>query len=165
MESSDIIAISAAFIALCAFFTTLWQGYLTRAHNKLSVKPSLNFDQTLRHSGIDIKYTVKNSGLGPAIIKAFALIIDGKKYFVTTREDVYRAFEILGVKLEECAWNMQIFEEGSSIAVNDFFDLLSFPNSIEDVELNQKLRDVLPRLDFHIEYECFYGNRFVMDTK
>ena len=72
MESSDIIAISAAFITLCAFFTTLWQGHLTRRHNKLSIKPSLNFDQNLRHSGVDVKYTVKNSGLGPAMIKALA---------------------------------------------------------------------------------------------
>ena len=71
---------------------------------------------------------------------------------------------MLGLKLNNCIWNMQIFEEGRALTVNDSFDLLSFPDSIADAELNQKLRDVLPRLDFHIEYECFYGDRFTMET-
>lgn len=164
MESSDIIAISTAFIALCALFTTVWQSHLTRRHNKLSVKPSLSFDENIQQNGVDVKYSVKNAGLGPAIIKVFALVIDGKKYSITTAEDVYRAFEILGIKLHEYDWSMQLFKAGSSIAVDEIFDLLSFPKCTLDVEFNQKLRDVLPRLDFHIEYECFYGNRFTMDT-
>jgi hypothetical protein len=42
-QASDYIAISSALIALLIFGLTVWQGLQVRKHNRLSVKPFLDF--------------------------------------------------------------------------------------------------------------------------
>ena len=72
-----ITAVSGIFIALCALFISVWQGYLSREHNRLSVMPQLaiNLDWHFENkSGL----FVYNQGLGPARIKRVSIFLDGK---------------------------------------------------------------------------------------
>jgi hypothetical protein len=43
VTNSDLIALSAAVVALLALAATLWQAKLARTHNRLSVKPHLDW--------------------------------------------------------------------------------------------------------------------------
>ena len=47
LQASDVIAISAACIALISGVIALWQGWLMRRHNILSVTPHIDIATSL----------------------------------------------------------------------------------------------------------------------
>jgi len=57
---------SSSIIAICALIFTLWQLFVTRRHNELSVTPYLT---TWSHIDND-------NGVGPALIKTFQVFVD-----------------------------------------------------------------------------------------
>jgi len=63
-----ITGISAMITATCALFVSVWQGYETRTHNRLTVRPHLQLTRSIER-GKPIGLYVKNVGSGPAIIK------------------------------------------------------------------------------------------------
>ncbi|WP_447739587.1 hypothetical protein [Pseudomonas laurentiana] len=63
----DLAPWVAIFISLLALSATVWQAHLSRAHNKLSVRPHLAGHSTYTDDGI-YKFELHNVGLGPAII-------------------------------------------------------------------------------------------------
>lgn len=72
----------ASIIAACAMGATFWQAMITRRHNKLSVKPHLTLKTAIETSGESrylVSLSIKNTGLGPAVIQDFNLFIDDKK--------------------------------------------------------------------------------------
>ena len=79
----------SVFIALTALIVSVWQGYETRKHNRLTVKPILNFTKNYNSTydiiGTDTVVTRKyqlvlsNNGTGPAIVKSFKLYFDGEE--------------------------------------------------------------------------------------
>ncbi len=70
----------SVIIAACVLSVTIWQGWQNRKHNRLSVKPFLNVLGCVSRSGNIKDYTVTlvNHGVGPAIIKNFELLFEGK---------------------------------------------------------------------------------------
>lgn len=77
--SPDVwVAISAAFIALCALVVSIYQIRLSEQHNRLSVKPQLTFHCSSSGNG-RIGLKIMNSGLGPAILKKTVMIRDSIK--------------------------------------------------------------------------------------
>jgi hypothetical protein len=61
-------------ISICALGLSIWNGYQTRYHNKLAVKPYLKF-VTVRHEGL-FEFKLCNKGLGPAEIESFDVLIE-----------------------------------------------------------------------------------------
>jgi hypothetical protein len=82
MTSADKIALAAAFIAACAFVVTLWQAHVARAHNRLSVRPLLVWsrDRVITEAGVEIAFTVRNFGIGPAMIERRFFTVDGSMF-------------------------------------------------------------------------------------
>ncbi len=75
-----IVVVAAVVIALCALGVSLWQGWQTRAHNRLSVLPNLeiyaHFDLPAPRENIGL-YLV-NTGVGPAKITRLDVYFDDK---------------------------------------------------------------------------------------
>lgn len=159
MGTSNIIATVAVFIAFLALGATLWQGYIERRHNILSVKPYLIF-HGIRHPGMSLKYTIKNNGLGPAIINNFLFIVNNIEYELKTKNDVERCLNNLGINTHEYFWNFCIPEKGSSLAPNDLLIILEFKDSYKNKEFHKLLLNILPNLYIKIEYSCIYGNKY-----
>lgn len=82
MSTADSIALSAAIVATCAFFITAWQTWFSWRHNRLSVRPLLvsHRDKSINNLGVEITITVRNYGVGPAIIKKRYFTIDGEVF-------------------------------------------------------------------------------------
>lgn len=76
---TEIIAISSVVIAVCALGISIWQGYIARQHNKLSVVPMLHVDVD-QTEGKDIEIVSVNNGVGPAIITHFRIYCDNVAY-------------------------------------------------------------------------------------
>lgn len=72
---------TAEIIASCALVFTTYQAYLSRKHNRISVRPKLALQaerNSQNHTG-SIIINLSNSGLGPAEINSYTLELDGKE--------------------------------------------------------------------------------------
>ena len=67
-------------IALAAVFVSVWQGVMTREHNKLSVKPLLDYNNIWDRTNEETiqKVSVSNKGIGPAILKNMTFYLGEK---------------------------------------------------------------------------------------
>ena len=160
MELPEIISALALFIAILALGGTFWQGYLTRRHNILSVKPHLIMSHNFKVSGESIKFNISNNGVGPAFITSFSVEIDGKEYDLNNVDEPSFLFKELGLNKDDYSWKMTIHEVGGSIQANSKDHILSFPNCEELGDSYQNLRSALPRLKFVVKYACMYGNEY-----
>ena len=68
------------FIAITALVVSVWQGYVTQKHNRLTVRPYFNLststNRTPTYNGFNLNLT--NQGYGPGIIKKFEITVDGE---------------------------------------------------------------------------------------
>ncbi len=156
-----VTAIASILIAFIAAFGTVMQGLYNRAHNRLSVRPLLAFDEstTIQAEGNNAKFYLINAGVGPAIIKNVDLIFDGKvvssndykTYHSFLRNDMGRFIkgrlryiprdDVISVGQKQKMWT------------------LKYRNTKEDIETVNKLR-------LRIEYQSIYqGKVFIFDTK
>ncbi len=69
---------SVVIIALSALVVSIWQVKLFQNHNKLSVKPYLDFHLIQEDSTLTVSFS--NEGLGPAIIKQISYNYDGNEF-------------------------------------------------------------------------------------
>lgn len=71
----------SVFIATLSFFTTVHHYYAVRGHNEIQVKPQLivdsQFNSTLKDGFQTYRVSIKNVGLGPALIDCYSLKISG----------------------------------------------------------------------------------------
>src|SRR3989344_2263262 len=88
-----IAAIASAIIALCALGLSIWQGYLSRGHNRISVRPHLTMWTHKYHGDGLYAADIVNNGIGPAIIKCFSVKLDGKKIEGKETEPIVRSEE------------------------------------------------------------------------
>lgn len=76
-------AVGTMTMAICALITSLWQGFTLQQHNKLSVRPYLEFETNFRRhesDQIDFGIWLNNNGLGPADVTKVVFYIDGKEF-------------------------------------------------------------------------------------
>ena len=160
MDSSDYIAICAASISLVALSIGIYQSYLTRKHNKLSVRPHLSISRVSDYDK-GLTYSLENNGLGPAIIKKFGIQIDEKN--VPTENNVtFKALDTLKVSTENVGY--YILDVDEAFSAGKQLLLLAFIDSEPQPEKYTDLNNILPRLKFRVEYECIYGEHFVLTS-
>ncbi|MFY0593005.1 MAG: hypothetical protein JXQ92_10180 [Roseivirga sp.] len=78
-KGEKITQVSVVIIAVCAVVVSAWQVEIAQRHNKLIVRPYLNF-----FSGwaTEDSWALKlqNEGIGPAVIKSVSLTYKGQVY-------------------------------------------------------------------------------------
>lgn len=171
MNNSDYIALGAALVSLCALGATAWQGWLAYQHNRLSTKPYLVWHisrSSVGHAGSSITLSIKNLGLGPAIVRDRYLSRNGVRYipqglaadevrdlvkevFAQKIPYILRQFGLPGV-------DSAIASEQEVIIANIEFPELSF-------ERLQNAIEVAGDVGFHIHYESIYKQRFELHQK
>ncbi len=78
-KTANIAVIIISIIALCV---SLWQGSVTREHNRLSLAPHIQISPRLvggKNSGL----YMENAGTGSAFIKAISLSVKGRSFDLT----------------------------------------------------------------------------------
>ena len=153
MENSDYIAIASVIVALSAFGVAIWQGWLTRRHNILSVRPKLQINvNTL--SGLF--YHLENQGLGPAIVNDFKIKY-GDTVIENPLEDPYP--KIFDEKLYGYEYKFNIPRIGASILPNSKNKLLFSLVPVKPLgEPKEVLGLIYRTLIFEISYKSMYGN-------
>jgi hypothetical protein len=87
-----IVSGSAMFVALSSLAIALYEVRMMREHDRLSVWPYVSAFNS--DSGGVYSFNVRNAGLGPALMRSFELVVDGKP-----RKSWGEAVELFGVDL------------------------------------------------------------------
>lgn len=154
---ADIIAISAAIIALCAMAATFWQAYLMRKHNRLSVRPHVD-DVVSMFPDKPVALTIVNNGLGPAIVNGLHINLDGVEYLLqgtATPKEIREQLEKTNLRVN---WN--IVGPNTPIATGGSVVLISFNDTAENPLIHNQAVSFLKRFGFTLEYRSLYDEKF-----
>ncbi|MFZ2307548.1 MAG: hypothetical protein WAW73_07275 [Rhodoferax sp.] len=169
MTNSDYIAIASAAIALLALFSTGWQAWIARHHNRLSVKPLLSWSSNLAQTpnGFEVTVLLSNNGLGPAIVTERYFTLDGL-HFLHPAGPV-SAIDALAGKILPEEWRCQVVAHGlpgthTAILPGASFVIarLLFDSAVYDhqLELNKRFE----RVGFVVGYKDLYERRDIFKT-
>ncbi|HFD31441.1 MAG TPA: hypothetical protein ENJ28_01830 [Gammaproteobacteria bacterium] len=164
MGWSDITGLSSVVIAVCALALTIWQGKQIQKHNRLSVKPHL---ATWSHSDEDEGvYLVEliNNGLGPAVITKFTLSLDGRPIEGQGTEPIEKLLKDL---FQEFSYKSKqaYIAKGYAMAEKEKCVLLEMKFDEKSCITKTGIEDKFARAALTIEYESFYGEKFVLSTE
>lgn len=169
MINSNIIAWASVIIAACALIATFWQARLAHQHNRLSVRPLLVWHIARRNGsfGSGVCFSVKNLGLGPAIIRERYFTKD--KVLFTQPEikiDEVQTFveHIFGRKINYQLKAFGLPGKDAAIASQDEVVIadIEFPGMPPD-QLRTAM-ELAKGAEFHIKYESIYKEKFSLDV-
>ncbi len=155
--SDRIVSLSAIIIAVASIIVTVWQGFETRRHNRLSVRPKLEISFELKLKDNSFAYTLTNKGLGPAVITDVKFYVDG---MVVQKGgfSIYDKFkEKLGLKDYKTLYTG--IYPGKTIKSNEEIDIIRFFLKEKDNPRNFISR-VYRRVVIEIGYKSMYGEEF-----
>jgi len=151
--------------AICAMAITIWQGYLTRRHSRLSVKPHLTIDYTYSNHDFSLEYRLSNNGLGPAIITKYEMIIDEKVVptdnFNEAKQELWHLFNgtmpnfASQLKIRHIN-NGEALEAGKDLVLLDFSRLKGIEPDLFNYDL---IATKMAQIKFKVQYESFYGEK------
>lgn len=96
MKSERILAFSAVFISVLALVVSIWQGMVSREHNRLSFTPYLQVSSRLT-GNTDTGLYLENAGTGPAFIQSAIVSARGKSFDLADNQ-WSELFEHIGVE-------------------------------------------------------------------
>lgn len=178
-ENKSRLAIIVGFVsfvvAIVSCFATIYQGYLMREHNRLSVSPRLKLIPYLSYKNQNGIY-LTNSGLGPAIITKITVRTDGKIYDNFDTNIWPNVITALNLD-SSCFMNAYpspgaIIKNGESapfISLSAAYEISSV-NIMDDMNKNldflKKLNDdpkfIVPSLEDSLSKKAEHLNKFVM---
>jgi hypothetical protein len=152
--------VATAVIALAALGLAIYEGRELRQHNRLSVRPL--FTESIRISPAHERMCLllENHGLGPAIIKEWKLIVDGK----SCKELGILRWEQLTAHLDLQELGESIsyghFDPGSILAAGVSEELVGVKSAGYSKEKAERFRRTLARLTIVAVYESMYKESF-----
>ncbi|MBB6244896.1 hypothetical protein [Rhodanobacter sp. MP1X3] len=151
--SANLTAWGSLVIALCALGFSIQQGFASRKHDRLSVRPKLDWTSSWVY-GKAVRLSLRNNGLGPAVIGAMTVTFDGIDYVVDAEgmvSDLHASLTITGCKLE-----VHLMGADSSLTSGQEVDLFLFPQSGTGRAAHNQAVDVLRRIGVRIKYKSMY---------
>lgn len=162
---------AALFVSICALLLTINQAVMTRRHNKLTVRPHLtSFTDRILHPEItgvtQVKLTLSNNGVGPAVIRSYEPMLDGQPLDPTKFVALLAtAKEVLPVSILDQECRFAFFRKGYVMAKDEekCIALLAIVPTLDtDFALLEKAEQ---RFHIRVTYESIYGERFGYDSR
>ena len=163
MDSANLVVSAAAtVIALAALGLSVYQAMLSRQHARLSVRPLLDSELHVSAARERFCLIVTNNGLGPAVIKRWQLLVDGKPY----RDLGITRWEQLTdhLKLSKPV-SYSYFEPNSVLAPEESEELIGYAVTVYSREEADRFREAIRRLTIVIEYESMYREAFTFEFR
>lgn len=162
---------ASTIIAICALILTLYGLWATRRHNRLSVTPHLcGFShKQMTDKGLCCTYEISNNGIGPARITKFVLFSDGKEV-PKIQDDLFEYVDSVIKAHLQSRVDFTInhsFDFGRDVSMKAGETRRIAEVFFPSVKLAQResILKALQGLDARIEYQSFYGQKFVLDTR
>ena len=138
--------------ALCALGLSIWQGYINRRHNKLSVTPLLTskLEQSKEHSC----FQLKNKGLGIAKITGYNLLVNGR---LVTNDKFMADFYQRMPQTEFTGFYLRHYDENSYIETKSSSTIVQLQAGLLTLVEREFIKN---RYTVSVEYESLYGEQF-----
>jgi hypothetical protein len=169
LQSSDYIAIASALVALLALGATVWQGFVTRQHNRLSVRPLLVWHVARGTSvaGAELVFIVKNRGIGPALITDRYFTVNNQRFVPSkpqTDEVLEVVHSVLGSKYQYDVRQWGLPGKGAALPAQEEVVVarIAFP-AMSHEQLSSLMREI-KNIRFFLRYECLYGKPLELKT-
>jgi hypothetical protein len=161
-NTGNIVAI---FIALCALGVSIWQGVETRKNYRLSVTPKLSIDTDWISGSDEIGISVRNKGIGPAIIQCIEFEKDNQLFKSKSTVRDYSRFIAInylsGTNITTYNWDLFPDE---ALAVGETANLYCLNNAhTHDVDKILQFRKILVGTRIRIEYKSIYEKEFFVE--
>jgi|GEM_PF-2946649 len=173
-NADRIIGLSAMLISLMTLIIFLYQTNLIKKQSVLSVRPRLTFSKNIdktvtvndstNSTTISIRLTLRNNGLGPAIIESNKVIDKGETYEIMT------FFDTSYPKLKEYGHFPQIteLEIGEAIPASESIDIFAYQYNLDNEEKIKEYLDVDTTYEFPfiiaIEYSSMYEEKWQIQS-
>ncbi len=169
LTPQDVTAIATLVIALLAFGVTIWQTAVGRKHNRLSVRPKLDWTvhRTLDPERISLEIWLLNKGIGPALITDATFLVDGETFSPNIYGDApVEIMNALGLA-DRRVWASQHGMPGSESVLSAGERMLIATFQFIDRDPHVRLYEIaqLERADMKILYQDLYGCRFEFFTR
>lgn len=153
MDYNLVISICAIIIALLSLVATIWNGIITRKHNRLSIKP---FPDILISNYEDkIAVTLENKGTGPLIIKSFRAFVGN--------ESKSNIIDWMPNLPEGNYWSDYLRDfENTTFKPFETKPLVEFSLDIRDAkqtQLRDKIRKALADVSIEFDYSDIYNTK------
>jgi hypothetical protein len=148
-------------IAICAMIITVYQAWLSRRHNRLSVRPRLSaqLEKSISPDYLELVLSLTNKGIGPALIEKSIFLLDKNscEIDVSLKELFGDGIEIL---------KHTSVSPGSVISVNEskiIFSIKSKNSMVSHQEFDNFIKNKTDRIGIYIAYKSMYEQRYVFD--
>lgn len=157
-----VVSLCSVAIALGALGVIVYEGFATRRHNRLSTKPHLSFFCDLQEDSPQVNLTVRNNGLGPAVIKTFEVHLRGKVpaplpwngWLDLVTQAGFPSGRVVGT----------VLNEGDSIAPGQAHHILTIDLATVGPNRDQ-IAQWVSNVTIKITYESIYKEMFVKQFK
>jgi hypothetical protein len=156
LAASDVIAISAAFIAFLALIATFGQAWLSWRHNKLSVRPYVDYHCNT-YSNIPITLGIANYGLGTAIIEDLIFSLDGVEHRFDNLTLQQSLLDLC--KENNLKYAFMTISKNTPLLVGEKIDLITISNSNESINNHNIAVALISKLAFKLTYKSMYGEK------
>lgn len=153
---------AAVVIALCALGVSIWQGWVTRQHARLSVQPYLSIRKKINEERKHGALEIINSGLGTATIKRIVIKSLSKKFSDIDFSSDFCSYQIAELLSSNfiCPYvNYTVSHIGSYLMAGEsiYFFELQFQEDGKSY-LYTHFEQFVSDLEIHIQYESSYLN-------
>lgn len=148
-------------IAFSAMAATVYQGYLTREHNRLSVRPRIRFAPELEGKSKRNGLFIANVGLGPATLSVLELSVKGQRYDLLVPGGLRAALKAMNVNLI-CFSDIQP-EVGTVLKAGDFEPIIIPTAPVVEPDPCPAIVGLMlmnQTIEMHAVYESFYEQKF-----
>ncbi len=150
-------------IAICALVTTFLHAYISRRHNRLSVKPHLEIARRFSFKEQEFYIKILNNGIGPALLTKTKLLVDDVEVNVKKSEALRNVISEL-FHLYKYNQHYTIISDSYMMKPNDEMilmkvELLDSLNTFP-VTSTDEMEQLDSRIRVAISYESMYGEKF-----
>lgn len=157
MNNSDLIALCAMIVAVLSLFATAWQAHLSHRHNKLSVRPRLDWTGCYTQGG-PIYIEIVNHGLGPEIIDFYQFEAGGICHLVDDEDLPQSIEEKFLAKPFSLEW--ATITPGTPLPAGSAYKLFTCLVDPKDASQYREACSFLQSVRFTIKYKSIYDESF-----
>jgi hypothetical protein len=154
-NADRILSVSAIVIALASVGVSVWEGYETRLHNRLSVRPKIEIIGDVEQTCFGL--AILNNGLGPAVIRDNNILLDGKPFDRRGLGGLDVLLDSLGLPGRLAAKG--VLDAGTTVPSGDRENLFFLNRQATD-DLAAIIDKIEKRVRIEIHYTSMYGERF-----
>ena len=165
-NSERILSLSAMSISFITLIIFIYQTNLMSKQNDLSILPYLQVSESADAESNSFMISLKNHGVGPAILESVIIEYEGQRYDVKDyNDDLISLLSDIESELDSLKYfSMSTLDVGIAIPSNATYEIFSVSNSPKDYDV---LTESLFRLEnnglrYEIIYKSIQGERWII---